>query len=197
MLPTRTDSPDSRGTLRDDMSSGQDSATPTPTPILILPNPFERQSSNPTTTLRSPARGPSPTKLRSQKSSHLRLRSDSGLGFHTNPAAFRQYTDYNQDGSVPSRPCRARSPSPDGDSSVEDFCLAPRLSTQVRRPDRGSRLLPDFSDPAVIKLVCSNPATVQRLHKFAQRRSGAADIEFLLKVGFFPRYPALQGTVTC
>lgn len=70
----------------------------------------------------------------------------------------------------------------DGTSSVEDFSLVAETGSEDKAPVSGSKVLPDFFDPAVVKLVFSNPATEQKLRQFADSRHGAADMEFLLKV---------------
>ncbi|KAK4152163.1 hypothetical protein C8A00DRAFT_35187, partial [Chaetomidium leptoderma] len=121
------------------------------------------------------------------KKSHFRLRSDSGLALHTNQSALRQYTDNNSDGSVSTRPCRPRTLSSDGNSSVEDFSLGHRLNVELRGFVCNGKVLPDFFEPAVVKLAFSNPATGERLRQFAETRYGGSDVEFLLKVEEYSR----------
>lgn len=178
-MPARSDTADSLPTLRDDLSNIDSNRS---SPKLAMPHLFERQCSNPILTALSPP-PPSRTAQLQHRKSHLRLRSDSGLALHTNQAAFRHYTDYNSDGSLPIRPCRARGLSFDGNSSIEDFSLSRQPSKELKGFVSNGKVLPDFFEPAVIELVFSNPATIKRLRKFAETRHGESDIDFLLKVG--------------
>ncbi|KAK4033815.1 hypothetical protein C8A01DRAFT_39701, partial [Parachaetomium inaequale] len=183
MMPMRSLTADSLPTLRDDLSRMESNKS---TPVLVLPHRFDRQWSNATMTALSPPPGSKSTQPRRQKS-HLRLRSDSGLALHTNQPAFRQYTHYNSDGTVPTRPGPARALSFDDNSSVEELSLGHRFDAELRGLVSNGRVLPDFFEPAVIKLAFSNPATVQRLRAFAETRHGGSDIDFLLKVEEYSR----------
>lgn len=155
-----------------------------PNTVRVLPYPFDRQSSNPLITQLSPPPVSKAGTLKSQDS-HSRLRSDSGLAFHTNQAAFRQYTDYNPDGSLPSRPRHER-----GVSSLSEISSPGDLSgTETTVEDKApvpKKQLPRFFEPAVINLAFANPTTEQKLRKFAESRHGGADLEFLQKVGLPP-----------
>ncbi|KAJ4300122.1 hypothetical protein N0V88_002791 [Collariella sp. IMI 366227] len=122
-----------------------------------------------------------------RRKSNVRLRSDSGLALHTNQAGFRQYTGYNPDGSLPLRPSPVRTLSSDDNSSVEDFDLGRESGTDLRGFKSHDKVLPDFFEPAVIKLAFTNPSTAQRLRKFAETRHNTADIDFLMKVEEYSR----------
>ncbi|KAL2133387.1 hypothetical protein VTI74DRAFT_2475 [Chaetomium olivicolor] len=183
MMPARTNTADSSLTLRDDLSKVE-SNTSTQTPA--LPWRFDRQQSNPVITALAPR--PASTQQLPRKKSHLRLRSESGLALHTNQGAFRQYTDYNPDGSLPSRPSPpVRTLSYDGNSSVEDFDIGRHRSTELKGFISHGRVLPDFFEPAVIKLAFTNPSTAQRLRRFAETRHSTSDIDFLMKVEEYSR----------
>lgn len=164
----------------------------TPSPAQAFPHHFDQQLISPITTPLSPppvSRGP---KLKSQNS-HSRLRSGSGLAFHTNQAAFRRFTDYNSDGSVPSRLAHAGMSRVDVDSSAEDL-LARTVSHGYKASVSSSKVLLEFFDSAVITLALTNPATEQRLRKLTETNHGAADEEFLRKVGFtVSAHPYRQG----
>lgn len=190
MMPTRSDTADTLPTLSDESGTIDDNR---PNHALAVPHRFDRQWSNPIVTALSPPHGVKPVQpvqpIRTvqpqprRKKSHLRLRSDSGLALHTNQAAFRQYTEYKSDGSLPGRTYRSRALSYDANSSVEDFALEEEPT--IEEP-KGfvfeDRVLPDFFEPSVIELAFSDSATGQRLRKFAETRQGEPDIEFLLKV---------------
>ncbi|KAK4125593.1 hypothetical protein N657DRAFT_591233, partial [Parathielavia appendiculata] len=153
------------------------------TPIVVWRNPFDRQGSNPISTALSPPPGP---KTLPKRKSNFRLRSDSGMALHTNQAAFRQYTDYNPDGSISTRPSRSRHPSFDDSSSVEDF-KGHQVNSEPKGLVTNGKVLPDLFEPAVFKLALSNRATAQRLRAFAQTRRCGSDIDFLLKVEEYSR----------
>lgn len=182
MLPLREDNPDSLPTSRGNQNKQQN---PKPKPLRVLPYPLDRHNTNPTLTSLSPPPVAKDRKL-NLKGSHVRLRSDSGLALHTNQAGFRQYTDYNPDGSLPSsRPCPGRSLSWDGDSSAEDISLPTEASTDITSPSSSLTKTPaSFFDPMVIKLAFSNPEIEQKLRRFAESRHNARDMEFLAKVRF-------------
>jgi hypothetical protein len=149
-------------------------------PVQPLPHRFDRQSSNPVITALSPA--PLSRAAPRRKKSHQKLRNDSGLGLHTHQSGFRQPAEYSLDGSALARPRHSRALSFGENSSVEDFSLGHLPSPELEGFVSNGKVLPDFFEPAVIKLAFSNPATVQRLRKFAETRHDGSDLDFLLKV---------------
>ncbi|KAL1838100.1 hypothetical protein VTJ49DRAFT_3031 [Mycothermus thermophilus] len=144
------------------------------------PRPSERHGSNPFITVLSPP--PAAKSVQTQHKTQFRLRSDSGLALHTNPAAFRQYTAYNNDGSLSTRPCRGRTPSLDATGSVEEHSSGCSPERDVQGFSLNGRVLPDFFEPAVIRLAFSDPCIVRRLRAFAETRYGGPDIDFLQHV---------------
>jgi hypothetical protein len=172
---------DSLPTLRDSIIKSENNKSQ---PIQSLPYRFDRQSSNPIITALSPP--PLSRATPRRKKSNQRLRSDSGLGLHTNQPGFLQPTEYALNGSVPTRSRHSKAPSVDENSSVEDFSLGHLPSPDLEGFVSNGKVLPDFFEPAVIKLALSNPATVQRLRKFAETRHDGSDIDFLLKVSLGP-----------
>ncbi|KAK3379176.1 hypothetical protein B0T24DRAFT_589768 [Lasiosphaeria ovina] len=154
-------------------------------PVLVLPFRFDPRESILNTTALSPppvsgAPKPQPKNL------HLRLRSDSGLSLHTNQSAFRQYTDYNPDGSTRSVAVSKRPLSFDEAGHADNISLGSG-SAHFRDHSPRGRSIPNFFDRDVIKLAFCNPTTGQRLCRFAQTRHCAADVEFLLKVDEYTR----------
>jgi len=123
------------------------------------------------------AEPPYPTASRScgprVNNQHLRLRSGSGLAHHTNQPALRQYTDYNQDGTL--RPVDIRTGMPSSRGRVTQYLRSAHHSPHTRK-------LPDFFAPDVIKAALSSPIIIQRLLRFAKTRRFAPEMEFLLKV---------------
>lgn len=144
-----------------------------PKPVLVLP-----YRSDPNTALLSPHSG---SKSIWPKKTRVRLRSDSGLSLHTNQSAFRQYTGYNPDGSVPSLPRHTPRRSGNG-GSADVFTRATPTNAEFNEPASPGAMLPDFFDPVVIESALSNPEIQRRLREFAKDGLGAAHIEFLLKV---------------
>ncbi|KAK3294519.1 uncharacterized protein B0H64DRAFT_375297 [Chaetomium fimeti] len=130
MMPMRSHTADSLPTLGDTL--GRISSDDNSNPVLVLPQRFDRQCSNPIVTALSPAPSPRPAQPQREKS-HLRLRSDSGLALHTNQPPFRQ---------------RAHSNS---------GFLSPDLGGFVTN----GKVLPDFFEPAMVKLAFSNKETVE------------------------------------
>lgn len=179
MMPARSDTDDSLPTLKDDLSRAGSTRT---SPVLVMPHQYDRQCSNPVMTALSPP----PSALKHPKprrqKSHLRLRSDSGLGLHTNHGALRPYTYYNPESPVESRPSPARTISYDGSSLGGRSSSSHKLSPELRGFAVNGRVLPDFFEPAVVKLAFSNQTTVQKLRAFAETRHGGSDVDFLLKV---------------
>ncbi|KAK4188767.1 hypothetical protein QBC35DRAFT_381861 [Podospora australis] len=208
MLSVKRDTFDSLSTWSDDQS--RRGSTQSTTPVLTLPYPNDQRSSltNITTALSPPPTKASPpqslphtTQFRTQQqqqqqpSGHgtrVRLRSDSGLSFHTNQAAFRQYTDYSSDGSVRSHSSRTSPNSIEVGSIDTAVSLSPKPNLNEALIQ--AKLLPDFFDPAVIKLAFSNPTIGHRLCQFAKGRDSAADMEFLVKVDEYCR--AFSGLIT-
>ncbi len=115
---------------------------------------------------------------RKQENLLTRLRSNSGLSFHTNNSALRQYTDYNQDGSTKLSqfdPVEWRESAVVGDGHRE--------SRRVR--DEGSSptpSVPDFFSREMVMMVLHNPTVSHRLWQFAQAKGGGENMEFLMKV---------------
>ncbi|KAK3987563.1 hypothetical protein QBC44DRAFT_294744 [Cladorrhinum sp. PSN332] len=184
MLSVKKNTIDSFSSLSEDRSrrsSVQSNA------VLVLPFRNEPRWSNPNATALSPPPPTSNPPPVQSKSAHLRLRSDSGLSLHTNQSAFRQYTDYNSDGSMRSRSSHTRSQSLNGSSSSDNLRLASKQTSMIKETFGLPKTLPDFFDQAVIKLAFANPTTSQRLCRFASGRNSAADMEFLLKVDEYSR----------
>lgn len=104
--------------------------------------------------------------LASPEKPHLEIRSDSALGMYRNPqpAAMGKYTVYDADGST--------------------------LELDVPLDDgKNSRLLANFFDPEVIKMIFCHPETRTRLAQFLEhfiagpeRKQCVADMKFLAKV---------------
>ncbi|KAK4465861.1 hypothetical protein QBC42DRAFT_217879 [Cladorrhinum samala] len=189
MLSVKRDTVDSFCSLSE--SRGRRSSIH-PNAVLVLPFRNESRWSNPNATaLRPPplASTASTAPPLQSKGLHLRLRSDSGLSLHTNQSAFRQYTDYNSDGSWGSRYSPTRSHSLTKSCSTDNFRLVSKPFSNSASKDiiAPPKTLPDFFDPAIIKLAFSNPATGQRLCQFARTRNSGADMEFLLKVDEYTR----------
>ncbi|KAL2259821.1 hypothetical protein VTK26DRAFT_6362 [Humicola hyalothermophila] len=184
MLPLRKDHTDSPTGI----SSKPGKAKSKPAPLSHL-HSFDGQDTNPTLTSLSPPPSAIHTPRLNLKGSHLRLRSDSGLSMHTNQAAFRQYTDYNTNGSLPPRPSHASSSGWDGDSSAEDISSGSKANTdRTTTPSSPTRKsLPDFFNPDIVKLAFSNPETEQKLRQFAESRHDATGMEFLAKVDEYSR----------
>ncbi|KAK4226746.1 hypothetical protein QBC38DRAFT_219264 [Podospora fimiseda] len=186
MLSAKRDTIDSLSSLSEDRS--RRSSFQSSNAVLVLPFRNESRWSNlNTTALSPPPTASNAPPLTQSKNIHLRLRSDSGLSLHTNQPAFRQYTDYNSDGSLRSKYSYARSQSLRGSSSSDNVRWAFKKTPVVKQTFGPRKTLPDFFDPAVIKLVFANPTTSQRLCRFASSRSSAADMEFLLKVDEYSR----------
>ncbi|KDN63410.1 hypothetical protein CSUB01_11578 [Colletotrichum sublineola] len=123
---------------------------------------------------------PPPTPQSSRpKNPSMKMRSNSGLSLHTNEAAFRQYTDYNPDGSP-------RSPTfgPRIWSSLDG------VSTRLRRHfgptvvEAQSEVwpIPDFLGHELFQMVLGNATASQRLFQFAQLSGCGPDVEFLLRI---------------
>lgn len=187
MMSMRSNTADSLPLLRDDLNrvtSNNES-----NPVMVLPQRYDRQWSNPIMTALSPPPGFKPAQPQ-RKGSHNRLRSDSGLALNTSQAAYRQHAHSSSTGRASRRPSLARALSFDSDSSVEDFSLSHSLSPELDGFVSNGKILPDFFEPAVVKLAFSNKGTVRRLCAFAETRHDGSDIDFLRKVTT-PRIPNL------
>ncbi|KAK2003325.1 hypothetical protein LX36DRAFT_566425 [Colletotrichum falcatum] len=121
----------------------------------------------------------------------MKMRSNSGLTLHMNENAFRQYTDYNPDGSP-------RSPTfGNGIWSSLDG-----LSTSLRRnfgpplaeaPPAETWPIPDLLGRELFQMVLGSAAASQRFYQFAQRAGCGPDVEFLLRVHEYSRAAAQFG----
>ncbi|KAK0665604.1 hypothetical protein QBC41DRAFT_11562 [Cercophora samala] len=177
MLSLKRDTLDSLSTLSDGQSlRGSD--------LLTFPCLNDPRSSVPNATALSPPPASKPHQIQSTGCVPSRLRSDSGLSLHTNQAAFRHYTDYNSDGSVRSQSSRTKAGSSTEGGSVEDAPIGPKPSILLKDAILQAKLLPNFFDPAVIKLAFSNPTTGHKLCRYAARKGGASAtyMDFLIKV---------------
>ncbi|KAK4641088.1 hypothetical protein QC761_609250 [Podospora bellae-mahoneyi] len=177
MLSLKRDTLDSLSTLSDGQSlrgSGRS----------MLPCPNDPRSSVANATALSPPPAFKPPQPQSTSHVPSRLRSDSGLSLHTNQAAFRQYTDYGSDGSVRSISSRTQAGSPTEGGSVDDAPIGPKPSIILKDSILQAKLLPNFFDPAVIKLAFSNPTTGHKLCRYAARKGGpsASYMDFLIRV---------------
>jgi hypothetical protein len=65
---------------------------------------------------------------------------------------------------------------------VADFSLGHSLSPELGGFVSNGKVIPDFFEPAVVKLAFSNKGTVRRLCAFAETRHDGSDIDFLRKV---------------
>jgi len=149
-------------------------------PVILLPCRFSPKIDlKPASPSPPPYITPSP-RAKSQNV-HIRLRSDSGLALHTNQQAFRQYTDYNSDGSLRTTPSY-RPLSFDGTSNVDTLSLGNGWSKDSREYDPHTRPLPDFFDRDVALRALYDPAVSSKLHSFAQGRRCFSDLQFLQKV---------------
>ncbi|KAH8900287.1 hypothetical protein GQ53DRAFT_214785 [Thozetella sp. PMI_491] len=158
--------------------------------FLKLPPPPPLQdvdSAAPSTCLSPP---PTPKRPTHRPRLSLGLRSNTGLTLHTNQAAFRQYTDYGSDGAMrsPMTPMNPRLYPEFLDSA--EAPVSKRSSTSFFFGDvtpPHSPPISDFFDQEVVQMVLHNPATAQRLCKFAQGMKRAGNMEFLVKVGEYSR----------
>lgn len=141
--------------------------------------------------------------LRSADRLYMRLRSNSGLTFHTNEAALDQYTNYQNSG--PSRPPSANQyrqhqhePLHEEDTGSTD--LTETLSESPRGAggdgsvggvgpiETGGGLqscLPflDFLGQDVFQISLDNPAISRQLLRYCEDHGCPEHVEFLLKVG--------------
>ncbi|KAL8362573.1 hypothetical protein RB601_008090 [Gaeumannomyces tritici] len=121
-----------------------------------------------------------------------RLRSNSGLSLHTNPAALRQYTDYGSDGT----PVRSEfavewgaidsvSGSPPGSTPGSRMSVASMPPLTGRNGADGSASPcpgPDIFGKEVMQMVLKNPEASDQLLQFAETRKSAEGMEFLMKL---------------
>ncbi|KAH6632131.1 hypothetical protein F5144DRAFT_602875 [Chaetomium tenue] len=184
MPPVRSNTADSLPTLGDNLS--RVSRNSKSNPVLVLPQQYDRQWSNPIMTALSPPPSSKPAQP-PRTNSHHRLRSDSGLALHTNQAAFRHRKYSNSAGPASARHPPARALSFDSNSSVEDFALDRSFSPELGGFVSNGKVIPDFFEPAVVKLAFSNKGTVRRLCAFAETRHDGSDIDFLRKVEEYSR----------
>ncbi|EFQ36022.1 hypothetical protein CGRA01v4_08414 [Colletotrichum graminicola] len=132
---------------------------------------------------------PTPRGSRPKKLS-MKLRSNSGLSLHTNEDAFRQYTDYNPDGSP-------RSPT----FGSNMWTSLNGVSTSLRRnfgptvvePQPEVWPVPDFLGRELFQMVLNNATTSQRLFQFAQRSGYGPDVEYLLRIQEYSKALAQLG----
>ncbi|KAK1594104.1 uncharacterized protein LY79DRAFT_513059 [Colletotrichum navitas] len=132
---------------------------------------------------------PTPRASRPKKLS-MNLRSNSGLSLHTNENAFRQYTDYNPDGSP-------RSPT----FGSGMWTSLNSVSTSLRRnfgptvveaqPEAWP--IPDFLGRELFQMVLNNATTSLRLFQFAQRSGYGPDVEYLLRIQEYSKALAVFG----
>jgi len=178
MLTMKRDTVDSFATFGDNWARRSSIQS---NPVLVLPHRLGTATCEVNTTPLSPPPIPSigSPGTKTEKI-HVRLRSDSGLSFHTNQSAFRQYTDYNSDGSPRSPSYFNRPLSFDRASSPSVAEAAPTIGS--RCSFRQLEPLPDFYSSEAIALAFSDATISQRLCQFAQSRNCAADMEFLMKV---------------
>jgi phototropin len=116
-----------------------------------------------------------------------RLRSNSGLSFHTNQEALRQYTDYNPDGSPKTPSFAPVLWQSDTMNSIDSMTAGYRNSMGMNgNASTPSLPIPDFFGRDVFQMVLSNPTTAHRLLKFAQSRGSGESMEYLLKVSPCP-----------
>ncbi|KAK2039213.1 hypothetical protein LZ31DRAFT_606929 [Colletotrichum somersetense] len=129
----------------------------------------------PTMTLSPP---PTPRSSRPKKLS-MKMRSNSGLAFHMNEDALRQYTDYNPDGS-PRSPTFGTGIWSSLDSVSTSFRR--NFGTTVVEAQPEPWPIPDFLGCELFQMILGNPAASQRLLQFAQRSGCGPDVEFLLRI---------------
>ncbi|KAL8369742.1 hypothetical protein RB595_000195 [Gaeumannomyces hyphopodioides] len=148
---------------------------------------------------------PTPRAVRPPRRDSLarRLRSNSGLSLHVNPAALRQYTDYGSDGT----PVRSEfavewgaidsvSGSPPGGTPGSRMSVASMPPLSWRNGVDGSAspsLRPDIFGKDVVPMVLKNPEASDRLLRFAETRKSAEGMEFLTKL---KEYAHCVNTVT-
>ena len=101
---------------------------------------------------------------------------------HTNQAAFRQYTDYNSDGSLRTSSLRKRPLSYDAASNVDSISLGTSIHVDFVRSPHQMKPIPGFFDPELIRIAFAHPFVGPRLRQFAKGTHCAADMEFLVKV---------------
>ncbi|KAM7195312.1 hypothetical protein V8F20_007531 [Naviculisporaceae sp. PSN 640] len=172
---------ESFSTLSDDWSrrgSAQSNST------FLHPYRFSARASDLNTTGLSPPPAPAGHGSQNRKPvrTHSRLRSDSGLALHANQTAFRQYTDYNSNGSLKTSGGKKRPLS--FDSANTSDCISMRTSIQIdfTSPPKQVKPIPNFFDRDIIQAAFTHAHTRQRLLQFAKGTRWAADLEFLFKV---------------
>lgn len=192
LTAVRSDMADTVSSRRDSLGKGDsDNSSTSPRQVNR-----ERHGSSPMITILSP---PPAKSAEPQQKIPTRLRSDSGLALHTNPAAFRQYTEHNDDGSLPEKgTSRRRMGAMSATSSVKSCSPSLSPETALRGYVSNDRILPDFFEPAIVRLAFSDPSTVRRLRAFAEKiRYGGPDLDFLQHVCASPTcLPCLGQKVT-
>ncbi|KAK2054417.1 hypothetical protein LY76DRAFT_233218 [Colletotrichum caudatum] len=121
---------------------------------------------------------PTPRSSRPKKLS-MKMRSNSGLSFHVNEDALRQYTDYNPDGS-PRSPTFGAGIWSSLDSVSTSFRRNFGPTVAEAQPEPWP--IPDFLGRELFQMILGNPAASQRLLQFAQRSGCGPDVEFLLRI---------------
>jgi hypothetical protein len=83
-------------------------------------------------------------------------------------------------------------------SSVKSCSPSLSPETALRGYVSNDRILPDFFEPAIVRLAFSDPSTVRRLRAFAEKiRYGGPDLDFLQHVCASPTcLPCLGQKVT-
>ncbi|KAK4213842.1 hypothetical protein QBC37DRAFT_463162 [Rhypophila decipiens] len=181
MFSVKRNTYESISNLSDDWSRrGSTQSTST----LILPYRMSARGSDLNLTALSPPPVPpgDPRTKPVKTHSPFRLRSDSGLALHTNKNAFRQYTDYNSDGSLRTPSIKKKPFSFESSSGSDSITVGTSVHINLGHSSHQVKPVPQFFDSNVIKAVFADSATKQRLLQFAQGTASAADVEFLLKV---------------
>ncbi|RYO94775.1 hypothetical protein DL766_000038 [Monosporascus sp. MC13-8B] len=137
---------------------------------------------------------PSPT---SQTSRHhpfrsdrlcLRLRSNSGLTFHTNEAVLDRYINYPDSGYTQSftsnSPAQSEVLHEDDASDVtESFLASPHGDGAWSADDPWSRLpFMDFMGQDAFQMALDNPAISRQLSEYCKSQGCEEDVEFLMKI---------------
>ncbi|RYP07368.1 hypothetical protein DL765_009179 [Monosporascus sp. GIB2] len=174
--------------------------------IYVLYKTFVNQPSDPTASIPTehsplaavpspPSITPSPT---SQTSRHhpfrsdrlcLRLRSNSGLTFHTNEAVLDRYINYPDSGYTQSftsnSPTQSEALYEDEASDVtESFLESPHGDGAWSADDPWSRLpFMDFMGQDAFQMALDNPAISRQLSEYCENQGCEEDVEFLMKVG--------------
>ncbi|KAJ1333101.1 phototropin [Microdochium nivale] len=143
-----------------------------PTPRMVSPQPSTRGS------------------IASVDRLSLRLRSNSGLGLHTNEAAFKQYIDYGS-----SRSSRPKSYNPAGRTSTMDRRyqsaydevpeLSPRSTAFTTSPLEAFPPSLDILSRDIFSMMLENQSTSQHFLNYCEDQGCEENIEFLMRVKDF------------